>query len=224
MKKRNIILFDIDYTLFNAKIYRELMFAVIADTIALENRERLLQALEEVYFSHRKKTGGYFDIEFMLDELARELAIEIDTVKVLEAILADEASFQRSLFDETVEVMEKLGGNKELHIGVFSSGREAHQLRKLQAFAHVFKQEHMHIFLFKNNEIASVMKKYKNDNVYLVDDVLEILYKAKQFHPHLVAIWMKRGRLADKQKPIENFTPDYTVEDLREIEPILFIK
>lgn len=213
MKKRTIILFDIDYTLFDAQLYRKLMFDIITDVIAYEEREKFLQTLEAVYFSHRKKTG-YFDIEFMLEELGRELSITINRERVLDAILADEASFQQALFTETIDVMETLSQQKDLRIGVFSSGKKEHQLSKLKKFIHVFQEEHIHIFMLKDKEIPAIMEKYQNDIVYLVDDVLSILYNAKKHHPNLTAIWMKRGRLAAQQEPIKDFTPDYTVENL----------
>ena len=221
MKKRKIILFDIDHTLFDAGLYRKLMFDIVADVVAFENREKLLATLEDVYFSHREKTGGYFDIEFMLEELGRELAIEVDSAAILDAILADEESFQKSLFTETIDVMETIAKDKEIRIGVFSSGREEHQLKKLETFAHIFHKEHMHIFMFKDKEIAHVMETYRDDVVYLVDDVLKILYNAKKHHQNLITIWMKRGRLAAKQTSMEDFTPDYTVENLWGILPIL---
>ncbi|HSX09044.1 MAG TPA: hypothetical protein VLF93_02750 [Candidatus Saccharimonadales bacterium] len=62
MKKRKIILFDIDHTMFDASLYRKLMFDLIADYLAFEDRGKLQQTLEEIYVSHRQRIG-YFDLE-----------------------------------------------------------------------------------------------------------------------------------------------------------------
>src|SRR5579859_6831248 len=135
MKK--LVLFDIDHTLFDATLYRSLMFDLISEYISLENKEKLFHTLESVYFSHRKKIG-YFDLEFMLEELKNELNIELDTLAVFNTILQDEESYQKALFKETVSVLERLAADKQIQIGIFSGGRKDHQLRKIASFQHVF--------------------------------------------------------------------------------------
>jgi len=216
---RNIILFDIDHTLFDASLYRQLMFNLITDYIEFEDLELLRQSLEAIYFSHREKIG-YFDLEIMLEELAKELDININVTELFEAVLMDEASYEKAVFDETVEVLQEISKNKNFRIGIFSGGREEHQLKKIEKFKHFFHEEHIHILRMKDKDLPEIMKQYEHDTLYLIDDILQILYNAKKFHPNITVIWMKRGRLADQQK-IEGFEPEYTVTNLRELLPIL---
>jgi FMN phosphatase YigB (HAD superfamily) len=218
--RKTIVLFDIDHTLFDAAKYRKRMLEIMAKHIELEDKEKVYQTMEKQYMAHREKIG-YVDLEFMLQEIITELKIKADIAKILSAVLDDEASYEEAIFEETIEVVEILAKQENLVLGIFSAGREAHQLRKIKKFAHVFSQEHIHIFKMKDQELPQVMEKYKDDTVVLIDDVLAILYKAKQLHNNITTIWVKRGRFAENQKTVEHFTPDYTVYNLKEIVSIL---
>lgn len=219
-KKRKIILFDIDHTLFDASLYRKLMFDLIAEYLVFEDREKLQHALEKTYVSHREKTG-YFDLEIMLEELVQQLVIEADTRAVFDAILRDEASYEKSVFSETIEVLEEIAKKSDITVGVFSGGREEHQYRKIQNFIHVFDKDHIHILKMKERDLPNIMETYKDDTLYLVDDILQILYNAKKSHGNVTTIWMKRGPIAERQPRIDGFTPDFTVTNLREVVPII---
>lgn len=219
-KNRKIILFDIDHTMFDAALYRKLMFQLIADFISFHDKEKMDAALEYVYAAHRQRIG-YFDTEILLQDLAKELDIDINSRQLFEKILMDEASYEYSIFEETIEVLEAIAKHKDMHIGIFSSGREEHQLRKIETFKHFFEKEHIHILKMKEKGMPEIMNSYKNDTVYLVDDILQILYNAKTLHGNITTIWMKRGPIADQQARIDGFTPDFTVTNLREIVPIL---
>ncbi|HSW97709.1 MAG TPA: hypothetical protein VLF89_07840 [Candidatus Saccharimonadales bacterium] len=223
MKKRKIILFDIDHTMFDASLYRKLMFDLITDYLAFEDRGKLHQTLEEIYISHRKKLG-YFDLEILLEELVQQLAIEADTKAVFEAVLKDKESYQRAIFDETVSVLEEIAQHKDITLGIFSGGREEHQFRKIENFIHLFDKEHINILKMKERDLPEIMKKYIHDRLYLVDDILQILYNAKKSHGDITTIWMKRGPIAAQQDRIQNFTPEYTVSNLREVVPIILGK
>src|SRR5437660_635996 len=137
MSDKTIVLFDIDHTLFDAAKYRQRMMEIIAGHIPLEDKERLFAVMEGAYFSHRKKIG-YVDLEFMLHEVLAELAIETDVASLFLEILEEESSYEEAIFEETIEVVEKLATQENLVLGIFSSGREDHQLRKIKKFAHVF--------------------------------------------------------------------------------------
>ncbi|HSW88887.1 MAG TPA: hypothetical protein VLG12_07025 [Candidatus Saccharimonadales bacterium] len=217
---RKIILFDIDHTMFDASLYRTLMFDLIADYLAFEDRGKLQQTLEEIYVSHRQRIG-YFDLEILLEELVQQLAIEADTRAVFEAVLEDKASYERAIFDETVAVLEEIGHHKDIILGVFSGGREEHQFRKIQNFIHLFDKEHIHILKMKERDLPEIMQKYTKDTLYLVDDILQILYNAKKSHGNITTIWMKRGTIAARQDQIPGFTPDFTVTNLKEVVPIV---
>ncbi|MBI2442563.1 MAG: hypothetical protein HYV40_01485 [Candidatus Levybacteria bacterium] len=79
----------------------------------------------------------------------------------------------------------------------------------------------MHIVPKKDEVIEDILSTYKNVTLFLIDDRLEVLFKAKQVRPDTYTIWMKRGPFAEKTKQIEGFLPDATVDDLRMVLPIV---
>lgn len=125
------------------------------------------------------------------------------------------------IYDEVKNVLEKLSSVAIL--GIFSEGEEVLQKKKLletQIGDHFIK-EHMYIVAKKENELEKILETYKNHTIFLIDDKLTILYKAKSTLPHLYTIWVKRGRYAENQEPIEGFVPDSQVDDLTDIVEII---
>ncbi|MGI8420599.1 MAG: hypothetical protein ACR2LN_08250 [Candidatus Levyibacteriota bacterium] len=125
------------------------------------------------------------------------------------------------VYEEVHEVLEQL---KEVaDLGIFSQGEVAFQNRKLSE-THIetyFLQKHVHIVLNKADEMEFVMKKYLGmGKMFFVDDRLPMLQLAKEHHPEVITIWIKRGRFAEEQEPID-FEADATVYNLREIIPII---
>ena len=126
------------------------------------------------------------------------------------------------LYDEVNDVLKKLSPVAKL--GILSEGALDWQLRKLREtqIHDVFDKEHTHIVERKFDLAEGILSKYHaSDTIFLVDDKLTFLYQAKKILPSLYTIWIKRGEYAIRQEPIEGFSPDYTVYDLREIIPII---
>lgn len=125
------------------------------------------------------------------------------------------------LFKETLDVLKELS----LHIilGVFSEGDITLQTRKLLEtnIQHYFHEKFIYINLKKEEALAGILQDCRALQVFFVDDKLTILHKAKQYDPAVFTIWIKRGKYAEKQEPIKNFTPDAIIKDLREIIPVI---
>jgi FMN phosphatase YigB (HAD superfamily) len=136
--------------------------------------------------------------------------------------LFDTAQFKESgltiykLYDEVEEALKTLSSIAE--IGIFSQGEDAFQREKLrQTLIHEhFKEENIHIFASKDENLGSVLDKYKDREIFLVDDKLEVLKLGKDLSENVYAIWLKRGPFADVQKDIVGFTPDATIINLSE--------
>ncbi|MGH7204222.1 MAG: hypothetical protein ACREHC_07300 [Candidatus Levyibacteriota bacterium] len=125
------------------------------------------------------------------------------------------------VYEEVHEVLDQL---KEIaDLGIFSQGEVAFQNRKLIE-THIetyFLQKHVHIVLSKEEEMERVMKKYLGKGkLFFVDDRLPMLQLAKDRHPEVTTIWIKRGKFAEEQEPID-FAADATVYNLRAIIPII---
>ena len=123
------------------------------------------------------------------------------------------------------EVHDTLTQLKEIaDLGIFSEGELAFQRRKLYEtnIENYFLEEHIHIVKQKIDVIKHILEKYRTKGkLFLVDDKLTVLISAKQYLPSVITIWVKRGFYAMNQQPIEGFTPDAVVENLREIIPII---
>ena len=73
----------------------------------------------------------------------------------------------------------------------------------------------------KEKAIADVFERYADDEIFLIDDALPVLYALKKEYPQVFTIWMKRGRYATKQEPIGDFVPEKTVLHLYETVEII---
>jgi FMN phosphatase YigB (HAD superfamily) len=215
--KNKVILFDIDHTLFNGQVYREKMFKGMAKRAKVEDEEKFVDEADGIYFEMRK-AGPFFPDEYA-EMLVKKLALPV-APKELEEVIWDEEILRASLFEEAIEVLKVLSKKKDITLGIFSAGPLELQRAKIKTIEEYFPKEHIHIFMEKTEEILGIVKKYKNDELYLIDDLLEILYNAKRLDKNVYTIWVKRGWLAKNQKPIEGFRADKTIESLKEILPI----
>ena len=141
--------------------------------------------------------------------------------------LFDTKMFKESLLTKYVsyeEVLTELGElSKFAELGIFSKGEMGFQNVKLEetGLSDFFKKENIHVFKDKDMFIGNVLDKYKQRNIFLVDDKLTTLQAAKRHLSSVFTIWVKRGPFAKAQAPIENFTPDAIIYNLTDITKII---
>jgi phosphoglycolate phosphatase-like HAD superfamily hydrolase len=125
------------------------------------------------------------------------------------------------LYDEVLQVLGRLRGTVEL--GIFSKGEIEFQNAKLNKteIKDFFNKDNVHIFEDKDININQVLEKYKDHRIFLVDDKLSILYAAKIYNPAVFSVWVKRGPFAQNQKPLAEFLPDVTLENLSSLDKII---
>lgn len=125
------------------------------------------------------------------------------------------------LYEEVKEVLSDL--SKIARLGIFSEGDLGFQKMKLEGtrVADYFQNELVHIMANKDEEMEHIIARYVNTRLFLVDDKIGILYKIKNCFPSIITIWVKRGKYAKSQKPIDGFRPDAIVKTLREVIPIV---
>ncbi len=140
-----------------------------------------------------------------------------NTVKLKESNLT---TFE--LYNEVEDTLKELASVATL--GILSQGQIAFQNKKLERtqIKDYFLSEHTHIVEYKLEVMKEVLEKYSGKaKVYFIDDWLDMLRGAKLADPSVVTIWMKRGEYANVQEQHSDFTPDATVENLREIIPLI---
>lgn len=216
MKKNSVILFDIDYTLFDTEIFREKLYDSISLALGIE-KDKLTDKQQDAIRSIRSEVG-YFHPEKFSHYLALSLNREKDEDKILKAIFKPE-NFLKVYYRETESVLKSLSG--KLPLGVFSKGYSSLQKEKIKKLKKFLEDKHIHISTNKFESLPEILNKYKDKTLYIVDDALDVLHNAKQLSSSVITIWIKRGFFAEKQQPIEGFAPDAIIENLSELLPIV---
>lgn len=135
--------------------------------------------------------------------------------------LFDTASFKESnltkfsLYDEIGLLLEKL--SKTATLAIFSKGETDFQINKLKktGIDKYFTKDFIDIVEDKTYEFERVIDKYKNYEIYLIDDRISNLEIAKRHRSDIKTIWVERGPFAIKDT---NFVPDKSISDLGELE------
>ena len=126
-----------------------------------------------------------------------------------------------NLYTEVLDLLAALRGKARL--GIFSEGEldfQKTKLLKTDILKH-FLEENIHIVANKDATMREVLKRYKDETVFLVDDKLPVLHAAKEIMGTVKTIWIRRGIYAENQKPIFGFTPDYQVTNLSDVATIV---
>lgn len=154
----------------------------------------------------KKRKIVLFDIDYTL--------FDTDTFK-------DTKLKKYSLYKEIGGVLKQL--RKAARLGILSQGDLALQKDKLKKtkIEKLFHTDHMHIVEDKPLSLKTILQKYSEYKVFLVDDNLSVLDEARKIIPSLYAIWIKRGPHAQNQKNIEGFSPNAIIKNLKEIIPIV---
>jgi len=212
MNNSPVILFDIDYTLFNVLHFDENFPKYLAKLLFLDEEKIRSISIETITGLIKKE--GFLDISVYLDNLLSKLG-GVERKQDVEEFLFAKDFFKLGFYPE---VGYALGALKDMfRLGIFSQGDIKLQGAKLtqSGLKHFFDEDKIYIKKpHKLDFLSELSKKHKNDQVFLVDDKLEILYEAKKAMPFMKTIWVKRGRYANSQKPIEGFEPDAFVNDL----------
>lgn len=209
MKK--IILFDIDYTLFNTAAFRQRLYKSIASALGYK-LEECSDSLQNIYDEITAETG-FFEPKIFSFQLARKLGREKDKVLIEKAIFA-RSNFKNGLYHESLEVIERL--SRIGIVGIFSRGYNSFQRNKINSVKHLLDEKHIHIIIDKHKSLPDILAKYKSFRLYIIDDALDVLYNAWKLRKDVVTIWVKRGRYAMNQAPISGFNPNKVISNLKE--------
>jgi FMN phosphatase YigB (HAD superfamily) len=212
-----LVLFDIDYTIFNTDTYRQLLYPRLAKELEID--EDQLQSFRREFEPEMKEKFGHFNPEFFLQRI-NTLAKSPVAVKRLEEIFWDKAMYSHSLDHDTKEVLEDLT-SKKIAIGLLSTGNTKHQLAKVESLLTYFPAQYHHIFSNKLDSLEEVLESYRAYKVYIVDDLPEVLVKAKECDSHVTTILRKTEKMNETTTQEENFSPNFIITDLKELKTII---
>ncbi len=213
--ENSVILFDIDYTLFDVAKYRQVVFSRLHDFFPeIENfNEIAAQSYAQI------RQSGWFEITRFTKQLLTHIHTRVD-IHTLEDVWRDEALLAQSLYPESLPVLTTLS-KLPVTLGIFSSGFWDFQKSKITKVAHFFEEEHIHIHILKDEKLPEMIKKYQGRHIIVIDDYIPVIQGAKKLDKAITTIWIKRGILSEKVSPSADFIPDYTIQTLDELLPII---
>lgn len=217
MATQKIILFDIDYTLFDVGYFDTHFYTLIAPILLLP--EELLRKTSVDIIIKVIKEEGFLDIEIYLTQFLAKLHKQEHKTH-LEEILFGGSFFKDGFYKEAEEALQHLKGKAKL--GIFSQGDERFQGAKVDqsGLKDFFEKDILYIKQNKLDFLPLLKEKHTKDLLYLVDDKPGVLYEFKKHIPSSCVIWIKRGVHAIKGNTIEGFVPDKTITHLSEIIPL----
>ncbi len=214
MMNKKIILFDIDYTLFDTTKFKKL----IADALVSLVPHTDFTIVDEIYSEVR--VNGSFD-PAVFAKLFKEKFETKTTQEEIEQLWWDKQLIQKALYPEVLATLQQLHARNDLILGIFSAGKKDFQLQKISSLREFFPQQYIHIADFKEKILSEVLEKYTNNTIVLVDDIITILQKATLLNHDVFSIWVKRGKFAEKAEMPKDFMSDAVVTDLAEMVTIV---
>ena len=201
--KKIVVLFDIDYTIFNTVMFVENVYEKNYKSIG---KETFYKILEEIRTNLKQVLN---DKNTIRSNIASSLWLQ--------------AGLGQNFYEETITVLEET--NKMVTVGIFSKGDEKFQKEKIKCISRFFSEDNINITLDKYKKLPEIIKKYKGNKLIIVDDILKVLYTAKTLNEDIYTVWIKRKvgneEYVFNQESIEGFSPDVTMSNLKKLIPII---
>lgn len=209
-----IVLFDIDYTLFDVGHFDKNFHNYLSDLLGKDKNSVTKTSVKIIV--KLIKEEGFLDVDKYLKILLAFFRKE-KYVKEVEEFLFGGEFFKKGFYPDVAITLNSL--KSLVRLGIFSTGDLKLQESKIKqsGFDHLFEEGLKYIKTNKVGFIPEFQKKHLNDKIFLIEDKLTVLYEMKKQIPDLFAIWIKRGKYAQNQKEIPGFKPDAEVENLSEV-------
>ena len=143
----------------------------------------------------------------------------IDTEKIRQALGGDKTnlnlSFADYFFPEARNLLNILKAQGEVFI--YSGGDQAFQLAKIKggAIDELIDQPHLIIVPDKLASLSTVLPKFKDAQITMIDDRADILSAARQINPTITCICIKIGKYQDSYTATEDF--DFVTDSLGKV-------
>lgn len=217
-KFKKIVLFDIDYTLFDTDSFRLILYEQLADKLGFSDIQEFykltIQAEEET-----KRQLGYYRRDIFLEILKRHAKHKVP-FEELQELYQNQSLYTNTLYQDAREVLQKLTADN-IHINILSTGYKEFQMMKIASLNEFLPVDSLHIFENKLPHLSDVLSHYQGYNIYIVDDFIDILKEAKSIHPAVTTILITRQKKFEDNFGSRDFIPDYQVKSLTEILPII---
>lgn len=180
--KNKILLFDIDYTLFDTDIFRSTSLREIALRCNLDGKR-----VREFYAEYRKgdQNPAGINMKHFAEQIGKEF--NLSPTSLFSIVMDTQKLYRDSLYSDVIKILTIL--SKEYPLGVFSQGYREFQENKLKQCGIIsyFKKEY--IFIFPDKTLSSVLSSLP-ENAVIIEDKLSVVQK---INPPLIAIQMDRS-------------------------------
>jgi FMN phosphatase YigB (HAD superfamily) len=198
---KKIILFDWDDTLFSKNLYKKNLTSNLAKICEITEEEAA--KTDDEYFNNLAKSGD-FKIEDFLKTFENKFGKKIN----LEDFNTDKLGiYSKSLFGETVEVLEKM--KDEYTFGIYTQGFESLQKLKIKysGIENYFDKDL--IFIDRDKTRSEFMAKLPT-GAMVIDDKKEVIEALRKLRMDLDLVWINR-------KDDDHFDGVLTIKSLEEL-------
>lgn len=218
--KKRVILFDIDHTIFDTKKYLDLSLAMLRDRLGLSDEDEFHRLTIEIYKEQR--THAAFQPEIFVETLLKRLGRE-GNVQELGEIFFNPDIMGQSLYSDVETVLQDFAARPDVLLGIFSHGQSSHQRAKIVSIMSVFKDDSIYINeIDKIKQIPQVLSRHKDDQIYIIDDLMDVLFSFKSLDKSVVTILSKREGWKQKALLLDaNFQPDFTITTFAQLRDII---
>ncbi len=195
MIKQKVILFDIDFTIFDTAKFRDLTESQVINLTGI-SAQKILQ-IREAYYKEIKAPRNFHPVKYF-----QALKNKVNSNVPLEKIWNLEELYEQSLFPETTAVLESL--KRKYTLGIFSEGYKFFQKKKIKPSGISQSIDKNYIFIFRSKTRLGNLKLLPNKSI-IVDDKKEVVEKIAKDSNH-IPIWINRKNSDQHPKIITIFS------------------
>jgi len=201
---QKIIFLDIDRTLFDTDLFLNNFYDFLINSCGLSDTD-----LDEIKALYKEVNleNGYFSPNIYTEKVRNSFPALRGKIE----FFFKPENLDKYIYEDAKVLFEISG----VMIGVFSKGDDIFQRQKLSKFESVLDPKNIYVFSNKIEHLGEVIKKYKDRQIYLVDDEQNVLSSAKALGLNIKTI------MIDRKKTSHESQADFKIESLSDIIPIL---
>lgn len=173
MTMKQLILFDIDDTIFNTILFRKIQDETLAKYLEITDLE--IKKIRSEYY-YQLERGSDFSIDEFLKIIAEKYQHDFLEIK---KVFLNKKNVELCLYTEIPEVLAKLK-KQNYSLGVFSEGHKSFQLHKLKAKNIISFFSQSHLYILRRKIDPAILKNLPKDTI-IIDDKPDILEELKKF-------------------------------------------
>ncbi|HVF69720.1 MAG TPA: HAD hydrolase-like protein [Xanthomonadales bacterium] len=216
-KTKKVVLFDIDHTIFDTNQYRKNLYTNLAKEIGHDVNE--FQNIAQKIYDEIRKVSPYLTPEPFLKNILT-LAKKPTDFKKINNVFWNRELYESCVYPDVKETFSYLV-DRNIQIGIFSTGDLAHQKIKIGGLKEYLTENHIYISPDKFKTIKDTFIPNTKYRTYLVDDYPQILESAKSHNKNIFTVFIKRKKHHSSLVIPENFKPDATIVDLNQLIDII---